>query len=121
MHRARRQTGVAQVGGRALRAHAMLGALDVVKAGVPVHEKAATTIAYELMIDDRDRLLGLARGIHGARPSHKGAEPLPVDDKTIDRLEEMRVRGRVSIVDADEHKLMVLAAPSNGSGASPPG
>lgn len=110
MHRARRQTGVAQVEGRALRAHTTIGPLDVVRAGVAAHERARTTIAYELTLDDTNRLSALARGARVERPPVSGALPLAVDEHTVGALEAMRTHGHVTIVDASETQLMVRAA-----------
>lgn len=66
MHRARVQTGIAQVDNSALRLHAALGALDVRAAGVAVHTLASTTIVYALRVPAADVLARVAQG--GALP-----------------------------------------------------
>jgi hypothetical protein len=107
MHRARVQTGVAQVDNSAMRVHVGLGPLRVTAAPLAVHDLAERTIAYELAVPQRQDLERIART--GERlPAPAARERVSIGPSTAAELGAMvRERGRVEIVDVTREDLAV--------------
>lgn len=90
---AQQQTGMTQIDNVALRTHARLGPLEVVRLGVEVHSRPRTTLIYRLRVPPAETLVALAAGSRTQVP-FDGAV------RRIDR-HELKVGDRIVDVSAD--------------------
>jgi hypothetical protein len=93
---ARRQLGVAQYGSPALRTHAALAPLEIVRAEVPLHERASEALIYCCEVPPREILAARALSPHEERFD---LEIDPADTAALEDIRSRRRRGeRVEIV-----------------------
>lgn len=90
---ARHQTGITQIDNIAVKTHARLGPLEIVRLSVQVHSRPTTTLVYRLSVPDDDTLSSLARGqqthvpfIGATRQRHRSE--VVVGDRVVDVVGE---------------------------------